>query len=77
MGTSRFYLQEEEEEEEKVMQVFYSQPKSNKRCKEINLQAKENYCKSNYRELPTHGKLDTILLYRTRPHDTHTRTKTQ
>jgi len=28
--------------------------------KEINLQAKENYCKSNYRELPTHGKLDTI-----------------
>ena len=30
--------------------------------------------KKTYRELPTHGKLDTILLYKTRPHDTHTRT---
>ena len=60
MRTSRFYYKKNNEEE-KVMQVFYSQPKSNKRCKEINLQAKENYCKSNYRELPAHGKLKLIL----------------
>ena len=64
IGTSRFLFTKRKRNARKKMQVIYSHNKE-KQCQAI------YKSKKKYREYATHGKLDTILLYRTRPH-THT-----